>query len=216
MKVHEASGLAFPDLDDFMVRECEDDGGYQRTHLEAALRYVTAFTCAIDGGAHVGTWSLLLARQFARVIAIEPSADTFECLQRNLALRGCGNVEARQIALGAAVGVAGMALDPANAARKNTGARRLANGTSVRVETIDSWQLETVGFLKLDIEGSEPFALEGAVETLKRCRPIVLFENKRLWSRYYGRPKDAVERILTACRYRHCATVVHDAIWSPA
>lgn len=41
--------------------------------------------------------------------------------------------------------------------------------------TIDSYLLsETVGLIKMDIEGAAPFALEGAVQTIKRDRPVML------------------------------------------
>lgn len=216
MKYHAASGLAFPDADTFMLRETAADGSYQRAHLETALRYVTDFSTAIDAGAHVGSWTLLLARQFARVVAVEPSADTFECLERNLMLKACRNVSALNLALGAEAGRTGMTLDPANAARQNTGGRRLAAGTSVPVETIDSWHLPSLGFLKLDVEGSEPAVLEGARDTLARCKPVVLFEGKWLWTRYYGLPKNAVEVILTAARYRFAEKIGHDQVWVPA
>jgi hypothetical protein len=35
-----------------------------------------------------------------------------------------------------------------------------------------------VDFIKLDLEGYEYRALLGAAETLERCRPIVMFEEK--------------------------------------
>jgi len=208
-------GLAFPECDEFMLGELKMDGTYQIAHLEAALKYVKDWRCAVDGGAHVGVWSLRMARSFDRVISAEPSADTFECLERNLLLRNCRNVDARNVALGAEDGFASMTLDAINAERKNTGARHIAAGLDVRIETIDSWRLPELGFLKLDVEGSEPAALEGAADTIARCRPVILYENKWLWTKHFGHPKDAVDKILRRLGYRHIETVVKDAIWVP-
>jgi FkbM family methyltransferase len=209
-------GWAFPDSDRFMVEELGCDGTYQLKHLTAALLHVTEHGCAIDGGAHIGTWSKVMAGVFDRVVAIEPSADTFECLDRNLSQFGCVNVDRRNIAIGAAPGFVTMNLDAENEARANTGARFAKDGGSIPVETIDSWGLDRVGFLKLDIEGSELYALQGAKETLQRCRPIVLFENKKLWTRHFGLPKNAVESLLRSCGYRLLETVSMDQIWGPA
>lgn len=214
MKMHR--GLAFPEADEFMVHELKVDGTYQISHLEAALGFVKDWRCAVDGGAHVGVWSLQMAKRFTCVIAAEPSADTFECLVENLRQHQCANVEARHVAVGKEAGSVSMTLDAANAERKNTGGRHVSAGDDVRVETIDSWHLPHLGFLKLDVEGSEPAALRGAIETIKRCKPVILYENKWLWSRYFGQPKNAVELILNACGYRHQMTVVKDAIWVPA
>lgn len=213
MKFH--AGLAFPQADEFMVRELACDGTYQIAHLTEALRHVTNFSCAVDAGAHIGTWSTVMARQFQRVVAFEPSPDTFACLEWNLTHAGLTHVERHHAALGAAPGSVSMHLDALNEARANTGARFAKPGGDIPVITLDSLALQEVGFLKLDIEGSELFALQGATDTLLRCRPIVLFEDKRLWTRHFGLPKDAVARFLLARGYHHLARVSMDEIWGP-
>lgn len=207
-------GWAYPDVDDFMWREMKADGTYQAGHLHMALTYVTDFSLAIDGGAHVGTWSRLMSQAFAKVIAVEPSPDTFEALTVNIAAFQCGNVDLRPIAIGAAVGHVSMALEGRAAAANNTGGRFVQAGGVIPVERIDDWQLPTCGFLKLDIEGSEPLALEGARETLVRCRPIVLFEHKG-FCRRYGLPPDASQRVLESVGYKQLSIAGKDQIWGP-
>jgi FkbM family methyltransferase len=211
-----AKGWAWPDADEFMVNELASDGTYQGPHLQEALRLVHRFDLAIDGGAHVGTWSKVMSGRFDRVIACEPSPDTFACLAQNMATFGCTNVDPRNLALGREAGAVRMTLDPDQEARANTGARFVKAGGEIPVETIDSWQLPSLGFLKLDIEGSEFDALQGAVETLKRCKPVVLFENKWLWTRHYGHPKNAVANFLTRQRYHFLGQAMRDQIWGPA
>lgn len=209
-------GWAFPDEDEFMAKELAADGTYQRAHLDAALGQVTDFSLAIDGGAHVGSWSRLLSARFTRVIAIEPSPDTYECLVANMAAFGCANVECLQAALGREAGRVAMApLAPRAAALKNTGARFVGIGTTIPRITIDSLAVPTCGFLKLDIEGSEPWALDGAAETLRRCQPIVLYENKRFWQIHYGLPLEAPVQRLTAAHYVYRLRAGTDVIWGP-
>lgn len=206
--------LAFPEADVFMVNQVSPEGFYQRAQLEAALRYVTNWQTAIDGGAHIGTFSLVMATRFDRVIAVEPSPDTFEALTWNL--RDVSNVDRRNVALGATPGTVEMTLDPPNAERANTGARFVRPGGGIPVETIDSWALPSLGLLKLDVEGSEPAAIRGALDTIRRCQPIILYENKWLWSRHYGLPKTAVSSVLMGLGYRHLERVSRDEIWGPA
>lgn len=208
-------GVAFPDADEFMVRELAPSGTYQLAHLEAALRHVRDLACAIDGGAHVGTWTRVMAARFERVLAVEPSPDTAECLIANVTAAALTNVEVHQAALGQGKGRVTMALDAANQQRANTGARFARAGGDIPVVTIDSFRLDRLGFLKLDVEGSEPFALAGAADTIATCKPIILFENKRLWTRHFGLPKDAVARILQGHGYRHLESISCDQIWGP-
>jgi FkbM family methyltransferase len=209
------SGWAFPDADMFMAAEMKADGSYQRSHFDMALRFVTDFSFAIDGGAHVGTWSRLLNDRFLQVLACEPSLDTYEALVTNMHAFDCRHVITRQCALGAAPGFVSMApLEPRAAMLKNTGARFVQNGGSIPRITIDSLELVSLGFLKLDIEGSEPLALTGAADTLQRCRPIVLFEQKGFAVRYQL-PKDAAQQVLTGVGYHELAIAGCDRIWGP-
>lgn len=43
-----------------------------------------------------------------------------------------------------------------------------------------------VDFIKIDVEGAEYEVLQGARETLRRCRPTVLFEHARIHNENYG------------------------------
>ncbi len=210
------AGLAWPDADTFMCREVKADGSYQRPHLDAALKHVSDFSCAIDGGAHVGTWSALMAKRFTRVIAVEPAPDTFECLQQNML--GFTNVECRQIGLSHIKYFGGkLELDAKQTARGNTGGRYLSpDGVgTIACETIDSWDLKRLGFIKLDVEGFEPHALKGAAETLCRCKPIVLFEDKKFWTRYGLEPNEP-QKFLASIGYRFIEAAGFDQIWGMA
>jgi hypothetical protein len=46
----------------------------------------------------------------------------------------------------------------------------------VQVETLDSYCFQDVGFIKIDVEGYEKFVLEGAQQTIQRCRPTLQLE----------------------------------------
>lgn len=207
-------GLAFPDADEFMVNELEPDGTYQADHYRTALQFVTDRRRAVDAGAHIGTWTLLMAEDFGRVIAVEPSTDTFDALRLNT--EKLWNVERRRVALGDRSQRGRMHLKDVDIQRKNTGGRFFAPDPTgnVPVETIDSWNLPSLGFLKLDVEGSEVAALRGARETLCQHRPIVLYEDKNLWRRY-GEHRDAPERFLLSIGYQPITRVSKDWIWGP-
>lgn len=47
---------------------------------------------------------------------------------------------------------------------------------SVIIKTLDSYELEDVGFIKMDVEGYEPKVLVGAEQTIKRHWPVLCVE----------------------------------------
>jgi FkbM family methyltransferase len=51
------------------------------------------------------------------------------------------------------------------------------DGEEVNTVTIDSLGLDQCDFIKLDLEGAEPLALSGAIETIKKFYPTILFEH---------------------------------------
>jgi FkbM family methyltransferase len=50
--------------------------------------------------------------------------------------------------------------------------------TVLRVQrrTLDSYKLDAVGFMKIDVEGHEFSVLEGASNTIRRCKPNMVIE----------------------------------------
>ena len=125
---------------------------------------------AIDGGAYVGTWSVQLLPLFRRVIAFEPIAENAECLALN-----CPGAEIHRAALGAEAGSVSMARQNE---RKAYSYQRADHGVEVPVMAVDDLRLEDLDLVKLDLEGMEHDALRGARETLLRCRPVVMVEEK--------------------------------------
>ena len=206
------NGWAFPLADGFMSSRIGVNGEYQKSHLDAALKLVRGWKVAVDGGAHVGTWSKLMVQRFSSVVSFEPSVDTFECLVHNM--QGITNASLRNQALGKAPGMVEMTLEGFERAimLKNTGARFTKEGGTTERVTLDSLELPALDFLKLDVEGGEVDALEGARRTLKEFHPVVLFEDKNLWKRYgYGR--QAPHDLLTYLGARHLIRVQMDEIW---
>ena len=47
---------------------------------------------------------------------------------------------------------------------------------TIQVKTLDSYNFKNVDIIKMDVEGYELFALEGARETIERCLPVVQLE----------------------------------------
>lgn len=153
--------------------------------LEPELVHLARITgggrTALDIGANQGLYSYALAGIFQRVLAFEPNSGVAEGLQR-AAIR---NLEVQNVALSAANGVRELYIPQVSGVQQHGWASfdqfNLPDATDVLalqvpVRTLDSYALEGVDFVKIDVEGHEPEVLAGAVDTLRRNRPTVLSE----------------------------------------
>jgi FkbM family methyltransferase len=155
-------------------------------------------SCCIDVGANVGT---VLADMVAVApdgahIAYEPLPE----LCRDLARRFPG-VDVRNAALSDHAGEATFARvrgAPAQSGFRPTGAGRTdVDELTVRVERLDDSLPEgfVPALIKVDVEGAEEQVLRGAVETLRRHRPVVVLEHGNRAAQY-GTGPDSVFALL--------------------
>ena len=170
---------------------------WQAADIAVALRFVTAFRLAIDGGAHRGAVTEQLARRFARVVAIEPGP---------LADRIVG-ADVVRAALGDRPGRCAMA-----DGLENSGQRHIVKGDDVSVITLDSLGLAP-DFIKLDVEGCEWSALMGGGSTIRAHRPVVMLEDNGLSERY-GVPRGACRALMESWGAKLVAVCNKDEIYA--
>ena len=177
-----------------------------------AADIITDWSVAIDGGAHVGTWSDVLAERFQRVIAFEPTEETFGYLTENMAPNA--NVECRNEAL--MDSIARVDVHQPRPKRTTLTARfvRKNKAGDVRCVTIDSLGLTSCGLIKLDLEGAEALALAGASKTIKRCKPVLVIEIGGLLKRF-GVDPEAIHKKVLKYGYRETFRSGVDRIYAP-
>ena len=163
-------------LQDWMTRVNKRRDGrllYQSRKYETALTFCKSRRFAVDIGAHVGLWSWQMAKDFAKVVAFEPIPIHRECYARNM--QGVNNVTLYAVALGDETKDAFIKTRTPNSSG-DTGIE--ADGIPVQMRRLDEFELVSVDFIKVDCEGFEVFVMKGATDTLKRCKPCVIVEQK--------------------------------------
>jgi hypothetical protein len=82
---------------------------------------------------------------------------------------------------------------------ENTGATHVRQGAagSIPMRRLDDYRLNDVDFIKVDVEGYERLVLEGARETLVRCKPMVIVEQKEFGLRYGDQRYAAAELLMS-------------------
>lgn len=181
---------------------------YQAVKQRAAMEACTSFRTAVDVGGHVGLWSYYLARRFARVHAFEPVEEHRQCFAKNI--NGSGSVTLHACALGSQNGSISI-----NTTRSSSGDSWVNGDGDIPMRTLDDFDLPDVDFMKLDCEGYELHALHGAVETLKRCRPVVIVEQKPNRAQKFGLTERGAVGYLESLGYRLAREISGDFILVP-
>jgi FkbM family methyltransferase len=194
---------------------------------------------ALDVGGHLGSVTLGLATLFKEVVSFEPNDFNFKILKANVAINGLQNVRLfnsgvysreTKLALGEqekqeiAISTNASGEFDGHSAN-NLGAYLFSeqeNGVFEHAaRTIDSYHFEDVSFIKIDVQGADGEVLMGALETIRRCRPVVVFEWEELLSRHFSVTFEDVLKSLSDLGYVIDRLKVHnekqiDYVASPA
>ena len=155
--------------------------------------------CILDVGANIGMFTLYVKWLYpsARVIAVEPSPTNFNYLRQNLGENQLDDVELIEAVVGKCAG--NSLLDTS----RDSDAIRVVSSSSPDSICVRSVSLAEIipdrcVLLKMDIEGSELAALEGAGAALTRvdrlCVEYHAYRNKS------SSLKDVLDAIMAACR----------------
>ena len=152
---------------------------------------VVALDCGANIGAHTLEWARAMAG-WGSVTAFEAQERLFYALAGNIALNNCSNARAIWAAVGSESGSIGVPV-PDYSKPASFGSLELRKtpktefiGQEIdyseqrlqrtQMLAIDDLALARVDFLKIDIEGMEIEALEGARGTIARTMPLILIE----------------------------------------
>jgi FkbM family methyltransferase len=183
---------------------------------------------ALDIGSHLGAVAVGLASMFDEVIGFEPNDFNFKILSANVVINGLKNVRLfnrgvysreTNLALGEqekqeiAISKDEFGKFDGHAAG-NLGAYLFTEQTDGVfghvARTIDSYQFDEVSFIKIDVQGADGEVLMGALETIRRCQPVVVFEWEDLLSRNFNVTFDHVVGCLADIGYVVTPLKVHN------
>lgn len=154
------------------------NGEYQKKQRDALFEYMEErrpIEYIADVGAHVGLWSRpMMHRANTKYIwAFEPNSSVRECYVLNMG--GFDNYSIYPVALGHKNMKGFLNVETDNSGNTNVHPTRSGN---TEIRTLDSFNFEHLDYIKVDVEGFEYNFLQGAVDTLNRCRPFVHLEMK--------------------------------------
>jgi FkbM family methyltransferase len=167
---------------DVITRFANDGTGWE-PHIKAMIQQIVpAGSTCIDVGANLGMHTLAMSETTGptgHVYAIEPQPVALKHLQLNTA--ACSNVHIVTAAAGKACATKAVRMCPPIPGNMGATSLDFKNaygfGDLLDVITVDSLpQPSPVAFMKVDVEGYEMYVLQGAANTIRRARPVMLIE----------------------------------------
>ena len=177
--------------------------GYIVEELRARIKDHGLF---VDVGANTGAYTIYLAEDFDRVVAIEPHPINADVLRETVKLNEFENVEVLQTALWSEPATLylhqrseGDLMEDSRtmlAPMEKDERTRFLRNMPVNAVKFDSLGLDP-SVVKIDVVGSEMEVLKGMSETIKRCHPLILVETYNI----FGVSKESVRNFLKGLGY---------------
>lgn len=146
----------------------------------------------IHAGGNIGIYALEFSKRAKSVYVFEPANENFSALSLN-----CASKE-NIFLYKAALGEVNIPIDVVNdAPDQQCGAWRVVPNGNIPTLRIDDLGLSDVSIIHLDIEGFELFALKGAEQTIKRCKPLIGVELMIHSEKYDYSNQDLIEYVIS-------------------
>lgn len=181
--------------------------------LEAVLPLVKDRRACVQAGGCLGVFAKRLSSEFKTVYVFEPSTQfidmTINAQEKNI------------IRFQAALGNEAAMVKAVCVLRGNDGKSTLHSGmTHVEIGgtiptiALDWLKLPYCDLIYLDVEGWEYYAIRGALETIERCRPVIVCEINRGID-YVGIERDALRDLIKGAGYEFQSQHRSDEVYVP-
>jgi FkbM family methyltransferase len=190
------------------------DGRYEPNEMYAMAKLIEHGMCVVDVGANAGVFTLMASKLVGSegsVHAFEPSPRDRDRLLANISANAISNVKVNAAALGRGPGKAVLSVSAADHPGHNTVGGFAysddvrAYSVEVEVTSLDDFaqanQLTRLDLLKIDVEGSETAVLQGARESLRKFRPVIVAEASEESLRQLGTSVSELLQLLRASDY---------------
>lgn len=175
---------------------------YPGGELDTIKAYLSAYPdknrTYVDIGSHIGTTIMPISRLYQNVYGFEPNPPTFQLLTTNIALNNVKNVTLLNFGVSDIESSGSMVLHGVNSGCYFIDVNKPGNAV---LTTIDNLDINDVDFMKIDVEGNELSVLKGAINTIKKYRPLIQLEINHCSQTYFGIAPEVLFAFMTELGY---------------
>ena len=204
--------------DVYIAREFKNGKYWDENTLLLLRDHIDPNKNIIEVGAHVGTSSIVYSSFLnpdSKLYAFEPQRKLFQLLVRNIYQNNlqnqivpynsavfcvAGKAHLNAVDLDGGGGIVARRYTDESHLNCNFGGIGLGDGgEDCCVLTIDSLNLPNIGFIHVDAQGAENWILYGGIGTIRKFKPVILFEDNQNHARilyntvFYNYPQYATE-----------------------
>lgn len=182
-------------LDDIEIRDDEVDGeknwhwikndtgaftgpkeDWLKHHKTHYLKHLKKRDVVVTAGTNCGMYARFYSKLFKHVYAFEPEPSAFHCMVNNCPFENVIKINA---AVGIGNGIIGIKKAAPGGDNMNVGMNVVVAATEeyqIPMMAIDSLNLNGCDLLQLDVEGYELPAIQGAIKTIQKYKPVIVAE----------------------------------------
>lgn len=167
----------------YLDKEIIDKGVFEEMSTSVVKKLVKEGDIVLDVGANIGYYTVMFSKlvgENGKVYAFEPTEHYGKVLRRNIEENQIGNCEVFSLGLSDKAQELTIKIGTSSATLHWVSNDAPSDTETIKMVRLDDFvkehDIQKVDFIKIDVDGHEPFFLEGAWETLDRFDPVVLLE----------------------------------------
>lgn len=195
---------------DIIIKAMKSGEVFEPEIIDSASTFIKPGSTVLDIGSNFGQMAVLFSRLVGpkgKVYAFEADEFIFNLLCRNIKENNRKNIEP---VFGAVWDNDGLELfypEPDFERFGSYGSYGIdlnaKEGRKVRSFTIDSLNITSpISLIKIDIQGSDLFALKGARKTIEREQPVIIFEFEEQFQKEFGTSLEDYEDFIRDINYK--------------
>ncbi len=201
--------LLDPDDRRFIPIEIINFGSVEADNAPLIFNLASKCRTVFDIGANIGWYTLNFGKipSIENIYSFEPIPYTFAYLKRHVEMNGINNAEIFNLGFSNEDGVSNFywtSEETGSSSMRNIRERAQISEVKCKVVKLDSFvegRSVKIDFIKCDVEGAELLVFQGALETLKRDKPIIFAEMLRKWSKTFNYHPNDLIHILASLGY---------------
>ena len=140
-------------------------------------RNLTPSSILVDAGSNYGWHSIVSSFLCTSVYSFEPQIYIYNIQMENILENNILNIQCYNYALGDINGIREMTPIDYAGSSINMGDLGLGlGGEKIEVKTLDSFGINKIDFVKMDVQGYEKYVLQGASQTILLNKPTLIIE----------------------------------------